>query len=82
MTYLIIGYIVLDILYAAVIPHHYIMQGCIIYSGMLPHASRHREVLPENSQTHITRKTHIPDISRRESLRNHYPGPVFCRTGL
>ena len=82
MTYIIIGDIVLDILYAAVVAHGDIVQGRVIEARVLLHPSGEHKLLAEGADADFPGKPHGTHMVSRETRPDFYPGPIIRGTRL
>ena len=82
VAYLIIGYVVLHILDAAVIPHRYIVQGGMIQTGMFLHSACQGKLVLEHAQLYLTRETGMEHIIRLKIWGDLDVRPIVRRTGM
>ena len=71
----VIGNIIVDTLDAAVVTDLDVVQGDVVQSGMLFHASRKLELLVKGPEPDVTRKTGGNDVVRGKTVRDHDTSP-------
>ena len=82
ITYFIVGYVVLHIFDTTMISYRHIVQGGMIQTCMLLHATRQNKFVSEDTQSYLSRETSVLHIVSFEIKSNFNVCPIISRTGL
>ena len=82
VAYLVIGYVVLDILDAAIVAYRHIVQRHVPQPGMLLNPSGQRKLFLKHAQADIARKARMVYIFGGKSVRHFYSLPIVGQAML